>query len=156
MLGSSNSGVGAQTQWLRVFSWISLVVAAVFLAGCASTSGESQKNPAKIQTLWPEPPEQPRFRYLQLLRTLADVRPEEEDERLERILTGRADRTTPLYEKPNGLAARGGRIYVADPASASVVVFDVPKMTEASREGKRVALMRPMSDPHLHGAPRRT
>jgi len=101
--------------------------AAVLLGGCASQRSHDAEAP-RIQLAWPEPPDAPRYVYEAQLRSPADIRPENEDERLRRMLTGRgAVSTAPVYRKPAALAARKGRIYVADPPTASVVVFDVPR-----------------------------
>ena len=108
----------------------SLVLAwtgALLLGGCASQSVHEAAAP-KFQLAWPEPPDAPRYVYQGQLRSAADVRPENKDERLQRILTGQgAVSTDPLYRKPAALAARKGRIYVADPPTAAVVVFDIPR-----------------------------
>ena len=99
----------------------------VLLAGCATGMSTGEKEP-EIQLQWPAPPDAPRYVYETQLRSPADIRPEKEDERVRRMLTGRsAVSSDPVYRKPAALAARKGRIYVADPPTASVVVFDVPR-----------------------------
>lgn len=108
---------------------ILLVWAAVtLLSGCAMTGKSTEeKDKDKIQTLWPEPPEEPRYEFITVLRSLADIRTENEDERLKHLVTGSGVSDQLVYEKPAALAAGAGRIYVADPKNRSVVVFDVPR-----------------------------
>ncbi len=97
------------------------------LAGCAAKMSTAENAP-EIQLQWPAPPDAPRYVYETQLRSPADIRPEKEDERVRRLLTGRgAVSSDPVYRKPAALAARKGRIYVADPPTASIVVFDVPR-----------------------------
>lgn len=100
----------------------------VWLGGCAMNAKvDEQSAERRIQTLWPEPPEQPRYAFQTVLRSLADIRVETEKERFERMVTGRGISEDVVYEKPSSVAARGGRVYVADPPSRSVIVFDVPR-----------------------------
>lgn len=96
------------------------------LGGCAATtSSDKEPKAAKIQLLWPAPPDQPRFIYETSLSSAADIVRETDEERLRRTLTGQpALSGEPVYDKPSAVAARGGRVYVADPASRSVIVFD--------------------------------
>ena len=95
------------------------------LGGCAGPQPKEEER--KIQTLWPELPEQPRYRFVTFLRTLADIRAEDEDQRLRRVLTGRSERDERVYNLPVDVAARQGRIYVVDPMQKAVVVFDIPR-----------------------------
>lgn len=98
------------------------------IGGCASTDERGREGQEdRIQSLWPEPPEQPRLVFQTVLRSLADIRRENESEKLKRLATGRGISTELVYEKPASIAARGGRIYVADPPNRSIVVFDVPR-----------------------------
>lgn len=99
------------------------------MTGCAYQGGttNSEKEP-KIQLVWPAAPADPRFRYETQLRNQYDIRPLTEDERLKQMLTGPSSKPgEPAYRKPSALAARNGRIYVADPPTNSIVVFDVPR-----------------------------
>ncbi len=106
--------------------WCCLIVVAAVLGGCASPQKkeDTEKPP---QTIWPAPPDPARFRFVTMLRKLSDIRPETEDERLRRALTGQGVGDEMAYGKPTALAAKGGRIYVTDPESSAVVVFDVPR-----------------------------
>ena len=98
----------------------------ILLGGCASQISPEERQPVQLE--WPEPPDRPRYVYETRLRSAADIRPENDDERMRRVLTGRGSVSTdPVYRKPAALAARKGRVYVADPPTASVVVFDIPR-----------------------------
>jgi len=106
-----------------------IVALTATLVGCASGPDDDKAAKApKVQLVWPEPPNEPRFIFDADLRNQADIRIESKDERLQRILTGRPDdEGRPVYRKPAAIAAQNGRIYVADSQSASIWVFDVPR-----------------------------
>ena len=120
----------AVPNWMRGPRCVLLMMAMLLigLGGCVNLDSDSASDkPRKIQTLWPEPPEQPRYAFQAVLRSLADIRVETEDERFQRLVTGRGISDQVAYEKPASLAAFGGRIYVADSVARVVVVFDVPR-----------------------------
>lgn len=101
---------------------------AVLLVACAGApdkSGPVFKGPL----VWPQPPDQPRFAYETVLRSPADIAaPELDKDKFIRELSGApgvSDR--PVFEKAAAIAARQGRIYVADISTETVVVFDVPR-----------------------------
>lgn len=102
---------------------------ALALPGCSSSpSGGSADAPPEYQLVWPEPPNEARFVFEAELRNQSDIRKETDEERLRRILTGRSTMSEqPVYRKPSAVAARNGRIYVADPPTGSIFVFDVPR-----------------------------
>lgn len=100
--------------------------ASAFVSGCAVTSSREEAPP--VQLAWPAPPDPPRYVFEGVLRSPADVQPENDDQRLRRLLTGqRSIPSKPVYRKPAAISAMGGRIYVADQPSATVVVFDIPR-----------------------------
>ena len=100
---------------------------AIGLCACVTPQADKGEKQVKVQTLWPEPPEQPRFEYQATLRSAADILLETEEMRWEKRLTGRGISNRPVIYKPSGIAARGGLIYLAEPATKSVTVFDVPR-----------------------------
>lgn len=114
----------AKLEVSSIFAALLLVLIAL-LGGCAGPQEKADER--KIQTLWPEPPERPRYRFVTFLRSLSDIRAEDEDERLQRVLTGRSAREERIYGSPADVAARNGRIYIADPLQNAIVVFDVPR-----------------------------
>ena len=99
-----------------------LALAVLVLAGCAAPVADLPKK--KQQLLWPSPPDQPRFAFEATLRTQANIVAESEDQRLQRTFTGveRSDKV--IIGKPSGIAAREGRVYVAEPIVKAVTVLD--------------------------------
>jgi DNA-binding beta-propeller fold protein YncE len=105
-----------------------LAAGIVLLAGCGTSVTRPGEKEERIQRIWPEPPNPPRYVYEIALRSLSDIKPESEQDRLQRLLTGRGSvPSDPVFKKPAAIAARKGRIYVADPPINAVVVFDVPR-----------------------------
>jgi DNA-binding beta-propeller fold protein YncE len=100
--------------------------ASVLLASCAAPP------PAKVvedagDRLWPAPPEQPRFAYETSLRSLADVLEVTEESKMRHLLSGTRAPDSKVLEKPSMLAARDGRVFVADSVRRCIVVFDAPR-----------------------------
>ncbi|MBL8491810.1 MAG: hypothetical protein JNM82_13600 [Rhodocyclaceae bacterium] len=105
-----------------------LAAGITILSGCGVQGSRPGDREARVQRVWPEPPNPPRYVYETALRSLSDIKPETEQERLQRQLTGRsAVPSDPVFKKPAAIAARKGRVYVADPPTSAVVVFDVPR-----------------------------
>lgn len=104
-------------------------LAAALVAGCASQTIDAGPDATpKIHLEWPEPPNEPKFIFETQLRNITDIRNETDEERLRRLLTGRGiSEGEPIYRKPAALAARKGRIYVADAETSAIFVFDVPR-----------------------------
>lgn len=103
-----------------------LIGIALLLPGCAVTSTKTEKRKKTPDVLfWPAPPDLPRFSYEATLRSATDIAAENENNRLARKITGASDE--PAFSKPYGIVARYGKVYIADTASRSVAVFDVPR-----------------------------
>lgn len=96
---------------------------AVALGACTGTLDRHADAPALY---WPTPPETPRFAFETALRNPSDLVENNEADRFRRLVAGDAD-PRPAFEKPFGVAARRGRIYVTDTVTRSVAVFDVPR-----------------------------
>ena len=98
------------------------MVGALFLAGCA----EAPKVPVAKQEIpvFPPPPETPRFIWERAIHSSADVVADDKDGALRRMVTGEI-RTGQGLDKPYGVAARDGRIYVGDTVARNVVMFDL-------------------------------
>lgn len=101
----------------------------VCIALLAACSMVPQQNASRGPTMWPQPPDQPRFAYETVLRSAADIRVSESAaDKLMREMTGASsDADRPVFEKPGAVAARNGNIYVADTATRSIIAFDVPR-----------------------------
>lgn len=103
---------------------LAALLAACLIAGCASSP---EQGPGKAAALvFPPPPETPRFIYERSLYSSADITEKDRNSLLRQVLTGEAERGGEGVAKPYGVAARRGRIYVADSTAASVKVFDIP------------------------------
>lgn len=100
---------------------------ALMVGGCSAPAVDSDKARSKVQTLWPAPPDQARFEYQATLRSAADILRETEALKWEKALTGRGINSKPVINKPSGIAARNGLIYLTEPSTKSVTVFDVPR-----------------------------
>lgn len=94
----------------------------LLFTGCA----EAPKAPARKAEIpvYPAPPETPRFYYERTIRSSADVVADDKDGSLRRALTGE-NRSGEGLDKPYGVAARNGRIYVGDTAARNVMMFDL-------------------------------
>lgn len=112
----------------RLAGYAGVAAGIVLLAGCGTSATRTADKEDRVQLVWPEPPNPPRYAYETALRSLADIKPETDQDRLQRMLTGRgAVPSDPVFKKPAAIAARKGRLYVADPPTSAVVVFDIPR-----------------------------
>lgn len=105
-------------------------LAALGLSACSAArvvGDDKQSKLRRPQTLWPAPPEQPRFEYQATLRSAADIVRENDEMKWEKMLIGRAVSDNPVIYKPSGIASRGGMIYLTEPVAKCVTVFDVPR-----------------------------
>lgn len=113
--------------WFRATRFACLAVA-MLLAACAVVPDKVDRV-LKGPLIWPQPPDQPRIAYETILRSAADIaKPELPKDKFIREMSGIpgvSDR--PVFEKPAAIAARQGRIYVADTSTETIVVFDVPR-----------------------------
>lgn len=110
------------------FTRFATLACAAMMLGCA-TAPEKPVSPFKGPLVWPQPPEQPRYAYETVLRSPADIAaPElEKDKLIRQLAGGPAPSDRPVFEKAAAIAARQGRIYVADTSTETIVVFDVPR-----------------------------
>jgi DNA-binding beta-propeller fold protein YncE len=128
----------------RSLSYI-LITSALLLSAC-STTGE--KPPYDGPTVWPQPPDQPRFEFMQMLRSAQDIGEASEEAKLRESLTGQeAVPSKPLLDKPSAIAAKNGKVYIADSGTNSIVVFDIARrrifrfgVREEARLGKPAGL----------------
>ena len=121
-----------------------LGIAMLAVMGCATQSTESGKK--KEVHLWPALPDQPRFILEAVLRSEANVVTETADQQLQRKMTGMPRSDKPLVDRPTGIAARDGRVYIAEPTAKAVTVLD-PARNKLYRFGWREpnALKRPLA-----------
>jgi sugar lactone lactonase YvrE len=97
-------------------------LALALLFGCAAVP-ESVERPRDLP-VFPPPPEVARFHYERTLYGSADV-VEDQSGTLERLVTG-GERISDALDKPYGVAAYKGKIFVGDTVRRLVVVFDLP------------------------------
>ena len=100
--------------------------ASALLASCAVAPPEPVVQD-EGDRLWPAPPERPRFAYETSLRSLADVLEVTDDTKMRHLLSGTRAPDSKVLEKPSMVAARDGRVFVADSVRRSIVVFDAPR-----------------------------
>ncbi|MGC2457571.1 MAG: hypothetical protein WA435_06220 [Gallionellaceae bacterium] len=134
------------------FSWRNSLVllmcaALAVLAGCVAV--EAPKAKKHVQTVWPEPPDAPRFYFDWVLLGSASVEPVSEDSKLKEALLGSTDRTNDPFGKPYSVAVNKGRIFVSDSVARVVRVFDAPLGTYFVIGGRReenpdARLMKPL------------
>lgn len=91
--------------------------------GPPSGFAKSPEPPREI--VFPPPPDPPRIQYLYSLTSIHDLRWSKPGvwAKLWRLLAGGGD-AGPALDRPYGVCARDGRVYVADSEGASVVIFD--------------------------------
>lgn len=109
------------------------MLTSLVLGGCAVEPVQPQR---KVEfPVFPPPPEAPRFYYERTIYSSADVKSGEMSS-LQRVVTG-APVTGEGLEKPYGIAAHQGRIYVSDTVRRAVAVFDIParKFTWLGEDG---------------------
>lgn len=108
--------------------WCLVIVLVAMLGACATPEKKSAATPqGDIQLVWPAPPDPPRYKYEAILRSQADIHLQNSEERMRSLMTGQTVSDDPILAKPAGIAARKGRIYVADAQASGITVFDVPR-----------------------------
>ncbi len=126
------------------------VALGLLVSGCGPVrpaNPEKSAKPAKPRILWPQPPDEPRYRFAGILRSAADVLLENDEARFKRMVTGQKSISDdPVIDKPSGIAVRFGMVYVAEPSAAAITVFDMQRR-KLFRFGKRESdkLGRPQS-----------
>lgn len=114
-----------QPTW-RATLWLSLLAAS--LTGCAVSKAKTPaKEPEKQQLIWPAPPDPGRFAYETTFRSTEDIVLDSPEVKLKKALTGLGGtNSNPVIDKPSGIAARNGLIYVAEPSAKRITVFNIP------------------------------
>lgn len=97
-----------------------LSAAALLLASCAGPTATDSGE----QLVWPSPPDEPRYYYERTIRSANDVVPETTTDILRQFATGDSG-TTGGLDKPFGIAAIGGRVFVGDTVGRKVAVYDI-------------------------------
>lgn len=94
--------------------------------GCGSSpdSGGKDASTAGPFAFWPAPPAEPRVQFVKAFSSSEDVSPSRASE-LEKIVFGEEAGARSVIAKPYGVAARDGKIYVADMRGAALAVLDL-------------------------------
>jgi DNA-binding beta-propeller fold protein YncE len=108
------AGAGNRGVWLVVFA------AAIIVAGCAVAPESAKKFEPPV---YPPPPDTPRFVFEETLLSSAQVKREDREKRLRRLLTGEGETGKP-FAKPFDVAVCEGRVYVSDTVHRTVLAFD--------------------------------
>lgn len=118
------------------------------LVGCVAVEPTLQ-SAKKLQLVWPEPPDEPRFNFEWTIVGSGSVEPVTEDEQLKNSLLGNSGRINEPFGKPYAVAVNKGRIFVSDTVSRVVRVFDAPlgtyfRIGDQTEENPDARLMKPM------------
>lgn len=103
--------------------FLSCAVLAGLMVGCAEAPRKSE---AARELVFPSPPDEARFVFERSIYSSADVLDKDKNSLLRQALTGDDGRSGEGMQKPYGIAVREGRLYVTDPVSQSVKLFDIP------------------------------
>lgn len=106
--------------WKTCRSCLLAVAAVMGLSACVSNT---QAPSESFQLVWPGPPDPARYRFERTIRSSTDIIKETTAQKFKRIATGQIAGGSAL-QKPYGLAARNGILYVGDTQNRRVLVFD--------------------------------
>jgi len=104
---------------------IALMLLSVLQSGCAVKKVEEVVKDDDYETVWPSPPEKPKYQYMMTIRGSADINPKPKDD-LKQLLTGAKLKNFKLQE-PFDVAARNGLILVTDRRKHIVHAFNIPR-----------------------------
>lgn len=132
--------------WRNPVIWL-LCLILVGMAGCVVV--EPPKKAKKVQTIWPEPPDPPRFVFDWVIMGSSSVEPVTEDQKLKESLLGSTGRVNEPFGKPYSVAVNKGRIFVSDSVSRVIRVFDAPLgayfvIGGQKEENQQARLMKPL------------
>ena len=111
---------------MKLFLCYLLVASALLtLDGCAGRSKGLFISDPQVSLVWPSPPDTPRIKYFRQISGPEDFRDKNQTSLVMRWITGDVDQEMPM-RAPYGIAADGrGRIWVADPESHVVHIYDL-------------------------------
>lgn len=110
--------------------WTAMLLAGLLLSGCA---GKAEK---AARPFWPPPPGEPRIQFLASYASSTQV---EEAPGFSAFVLGTKELKRRGFNKPQGVAAAGGKVFVCDSMNGEVAVLDFPnrKWTDLFGEGGR-------------------
>lgn len=106
-----------QTIWPRLI----LIAGLGLLAACGSVTKQDE------HWVWPLPPEEPRLKYVESIRSSKDVKPDSAFDTFKQLIGGMAQDVSLI--KPYGVAAFNKTIYVTDTILGRLLVFNQGKKT---------------------------
>jgi DNA-binding beta-propeller fold protein YncE len=99
-------------------------------SGCASSDAKPKSTaitaPVGSYAFWPMAPDEPRIQFVRSFQSSNDLEAVKTSG-LEQAVFGKEVEAAAEVNKPYGVAMRGGKIYVCDMRSSSLVIFDIPK-----------------------------
>jgi len=101
--------------------WIGVGAVALLVSACATPDTSALQD---IQTIWPDPPSEPRFYFERRISGSGDVVTLSTQDRLKAFATGGSASGVGLA-KPYDLAVSKGRMYVGDSVARLIHVFDI-------------------------------
>ena len=114
-----------QFKQARPWRLLAFVLLAVFtMSACVTQIAEREFKPP----VFPPPPDEPRFIWEGMIKSSADVNPDEDGDVFRRMLTGERKSGFGLG-KPYGVVVHQGRVFVSDTAARSVMVLDFVENT---------------------------
>ena len=113
---------------LRATALFAVLIGVLASSGCSMVKDAGGKAAKAPRTLWPQPPDQPRYKFAGILRSAKDVIKETDADRLRGLALNQEQVSSkPVIDRPSGLAVRFGRVYVAEPSAHAVTVFDMQR-----------------------------
>ncbi len=114
---------------VRFVVWLGLCCFGVLLSGCAKPAGVLFEAADTLIT-WPQPPDEPRVRYVGQLRSAQDLKASRSAlEQLGRAIFGPGEPVGVLISPTGVCTDDGDRVFVADRAARTVHVYNLKRRT---------------------------
>ncbi|MGK7344658.1 MAG: 6-bladed beta-propeller [Candidatus Nitrospinota bacterium M3_3B_026] len=104
-------------------SFLGALAALLVLLGAMSACTTTVEVPEFKPPVFPPPPDPPKFYWERMLRSSADIKREDTEDMLRRMVTGQR-RPGLGIAKPYGVAVHQGRVFVGDTVSRQVYAYD--------------------------------
>lgn len=103
----------------QIFAISTMTFASLVLSGCSSPTADN----GPTEYVYPDKPDEPRFYFERMLMGSANVEFQTEEDQITQWLAG-VGRVNQGMTKPYGVSTHEGRIFVSDPPSRDVYLFD--------------------------------
>lgn len=97
---------------------VALLTVMLFLSACGSVGRKDE------HWVWPLPPEKPRLKYVESIRSSRDVKPASSFDTFKQLIGGMSQEVSLI--KPYGVAVYNNTVYVTDTILGRLLVFDKP------------------------------